>query len=278
MPLSADRCICLRKVEYSETSQILSLFARRHGLMRVIAKGAHRTTRAGASKFGGGIDLLDVGEAVFTLDLEKQLGTLTEWKLQEGHLELRRNLRAMYLAQYAAELVSFLIEEHDAHADLYDRLEHTLLEVATPRQEEAFLTFELDLLRETGYLAELSTCIECGSGVSIDRSMGPRLAGRPSIKRGGPEHEHVFFSPQRGGVVCRQCESVIPDRMRVDNRLLRMVQSILRLPRSDGTAQRLPRLTRHQTDPINRLLAGHVEHTLGRRLRLPAYVLDDGTD
>ena len=68
----------------------------------------------------------------------------------------------------------------------------------------------------------------------------------------------------------------MPDRLRVDHRLLRMVQLIMRLPRNEGTAQRLPRLTRHQTDPINRLLAGHVEHTLGRRLRLPEYVLANG--
>src|SRR5439155_8019810 len=122
MPLARDRCVCLRKVEYSETSQILTLFGREHGLMSVIAKGAHRTTKQGASKFGGGIDLLDVGQAVFTLDLERQLGTLTEWTLVEGHLELRTSLRAMYLGQYAAELVSFLIEEHDPHPELYDRL------------------------------------------------------------------------------------------------------------------------------------------------------------
>jgi hypothetical protein len=62
--------------------------------------------------------------------------------------------------------------------------------------------------------------------------------------------------------------------MSIDARLLRMAQSILRLPRTDGSAQRLPRLTRHQTDPINRLLAGHIEHTLGRKLRLHAYVLE----
>lgn len=256
MPLAHDRCICLRKVEYSETSQILTLFGREHGVVKVIAKGAHRTTKAGASKFGGGIDLLDLGQAVFTLDLEKNLGTLTEWSLAEGHLELRRNLRAMYLAQYAAELVSFLIEEHDPHADLFDRLEQTLLELGTPRQEETFLAFELDLLRETGYLAELAACVSCSSTLS--------------------EREPAFFSPNRGGVVCRNCEGVIPDRLSVDQRLLRMVQTMLRLPRTAGQAQRLPRLSRYQTDPINRLLAGHVEHTLQRRLRLPAFVLDGG--
>lgn len=256
MPLCSDRCICLRKVEYSETSQILTLFTRQHGLMRVIAKGAHRATKAGASKFGGGIDLLDVGEAVFTLDLEKQLGTLTEWTLREGHLSLRRSLRAMYLAQYAAELVSFLIEEHDPHPELFDRLEQALFALPGAQVEEVFLAFQLDLMRETGYLAEWSTCVGCGAIIS--------------------DREPAFFSPQRGGVVCRQCEAAVPDRLRVDNRLLRMVQLMMRLPRSDGSAQRLPRLTRHQTDPINRLLAGHVEHTLGRRLRLPRYVLENG--
>ena len=254
MPLAQDRCICLRKVEYSETSQILTLFGQAHGVVRVIAKGAHRTTKQGASKFGGGIDLLDLGQAVFTLDLEKNLGTLTEWTLVDGHLELRRNLRAMYLAQYAAELVSFLIEEHDPHEELFDRLEQTLIELPTARQEEVFLAFELDLLRETGYLAELSTCVSCNSSLS--------------------DRELTYFSAARGGAICRNCEGVVPDRIGIDPRLLRMVQTLLRLPRGNGHPHRLPRLTRYQTDPVNRLLAGHIEHTLQRRLRLPAFVLD----
>jgi hypothetical protein len=90
------------------------------------------------------------------------------------------------------------------------------------------------------------------------------------------EREPAFFSPGRGGVVCRNCEGVVHDRMSVDQRLLRIVQSILKLPRTDGQAQRLPKLTRHQTDPINRMFAEHVEHTLGRRLRLVEYVLGNG--
>lgn len=253
MPLVSDRCICLRKVAYSETSQILLLLARDHGLVRVIAKGAHRTTKAGASKFGGGIDLLDLADAVFTHDPERELSTLTEWSLRDGHLELRSHLRGMYLAQYAAELVAMLIEEHDPHPELFDRLEHTISELATGRAEEAFLAFQLDLLRETGYLAELVHCVSCG--------------------RDAAASDATFFSPARGGIVCRNCEGAVPDRMHIDLRLVRLVQGVMKLPRTNGTAQRLPRLTRHQTDPINRLFAEHVEHTLGRRLRLPRYVL-----
>ena len=260
MPLVRDRCLCLRKIDYSETSQILSLFSREHGIFRAIAKGAHRRTKAGASKFDGGIDLLDVGDAVFTHDPAKDLATLTEWSLHEGHLDLRRSLRGMYLGMYAAELVGRLIEEHDAHPDLFDRLESALADLATPRREEAFLAFQLDLLRETGYLAELFSCASCGTGVGDWAREGATS----------------YFSPNRGGVVCRNCEGASPDRAEVDARLLRMVQGVLRLPRENGNGslpRRLPQLTRHQTDPINRLFAGHIEHTLGRGLHLKRYVL-----
>lgn len=251
-----DRCICLRKVEYSETSQILLLFTRRRGLVRVIAKGAHRTTKAGASKFGGGIDLLDVADGVFTDRPEKDLATLTEWHLREGHRELRRSLRGLYLGFYAAELVSLLIEEHDPHPELFDRLEQTLLELGTPRTEAAFVVFELDLLRQTGYLPELRTCVSCGSAVA------DRLT--------------VSFAPARGGVVCRSCEGAFPDRLTVDGRLLGIMQYVLNLGRHNGPTSRLPMLSRHQTDPINRLLAGHVQHTLSRRLRVAKYVTGQG--
>ena len=255
MALVHDRCICLRKVEYSETSQILTLFGREHGLVRLMAKGAHRRTKAGASKFDGGVDLVDLGEAVFTQRLERDLGLLTEWSLKEGHLALRSDLRAMYLALYAAELVSLLFEEHDPHPELFDRFEATLAELGTARTEEAFLAFELDLVRESGYLPEMGCCVNCGA------ELGTGLAYL------------AYFSPSRGGMLCRNCEGVLPDRLALDARLLGVMQGILRLPKANGAIQRLPRLTRHQTDPINRVFAEHMEQTLGKRLRMRQYVV-----
>ena len=231
----------------------MTLFSRAHGIVRAIAKGAHRRTKAGASKFDGGVDLLDNGDGVFTHDPGKDLATLTEWSLREGHLGLRNTLRGMYLGLYAAELVGRLVEEHDPHPELFDRLDATLGELATPRAEEAFLAFQLDLLRETGYLAELSACASCGSAIA--------------------DREPTWFSPASGGVVCRNCEGATHDRIPFDARLLRLLQTILRLPRANGAARRLPQLTRHQTDPLNRLFADQIEHTLGRRLQLAPYVL-----
>ena len=86
------------------------------------------------------------------------------------------------------------------------------------------------------------------------------------------DRDTVYTSASRGGVVCRNCEGATPDRVSMDGRLVRLAQSILKLPRTNGAALRLPRLTRHQTDPLNRVFAEHVEHTMGKRMRMPKYV------
>lgn len=248
MPLTADTCICLRKFEYSETSQILTLLSRAHGIVRVMAKGAHRRTKAGSGKFDGGIDLLDIGQAVFTHDSARELDPLTEWKLIEGHLALRRTLRGLYLGLYALELIGAFFEEHDPHPELFDALAGLLRELPGVRAEESFLAFELDLLAQAGYAPQINRCVGC-SGALAD---------------GGP----VWFAPSLGGVVCPKCESTRHDRMPLDSRLLRLLQNL-----AGSIGKNLPRFTRHQTDPLNRLLAEHMVHTLGRPLRLASYVL-----
>ncbi len=178
----------------------------------------------------------------------RELSTLTEWHLDEGHLELRKTLRGIRLGLYAAELVGRLIEEHDSHPQLFDKLATLLPQVGTPRREEVFLAFALDLLRESGYLPELLACVSCGAPAD--------------------DWTAVWFSASRGGIVCRNCEARLPDRLKLDIRLLRLLQTLLRVAR-------LPQVTRHQTDPLNRLLADHIEQTLGRPLRMRGYILGE---
>jgi DNA repair protein RecO (recombination protein O) len=257
MPLVSDRCICLRKTEYSETSQILTLFCRGLGVVRVMAKGAHRRTKAGASRFDGGIDLLDTGSAVVSDDTSRELGLITDWKLEDGHLALRGSLRALYLGLYAADLLGIVLEEHDPHPELFDLTQRLLDDLPTAGVEEAFLAFELDLLREAGFMPEFGVCVSCGNVVG--------------------DREDVYFSPSRGGVVCGKCDGVIADRIPVDVRLLRLLRMIQK-PVENSPGRRLPRLTRHQTDPINRLLLQHIEHTLGRRPKSAYYILAKWTD
>lgn len=253
MPLIEDRAICVRRYEYSETSQILALFTREHGLIRAIARGAHRTTKAGASKFDGGVDLLDEGFALFTDRLDKDLVTLAEWKVDDGHRAVRSSQRALHLALYLAEIVGSVFEVHDPHPEVFDRFAATIDQLATPAAEEAALALLFDLLRQSGFLPVLDHCAACGRRMSGERA--------------------VYFAPSQGGVICRNCEANVPDRMQVDPRLIGIADLVMNLPRADGRALRLPRLTRNQTDPLHALLARHLMHNAGQPLRMPRYIL-----
>lgn len=252
MPPSRDSAICLRLVPYSETSQIVTLLTREHGLLRLIAKGAHRRTKAGAGKFDGGLDLLDLGNAVFSAPTDRNLGLLTEWKLLDGHLGLRRSLRALRLALLVAEIVPLLLEEHDPHPALFERVVATVAALSGASLEESSLAFLLDLLAASGFLPELSHCCTCRQPVT--------------------DKPRAFFSPERGGAICEACAKTVADRMPVDPKLLRLAEMMLKLPRKDGLVQRLPRLNRACSDPLHRLLLAYIEHTLQRPLRMKPLV------
>jgi hypothetical protein len=83
----------------------------------------------------------------------------------------------------------------------------------------------------------------------------------------------LYFSPARGGVVCRNCETGLPDRMQVDPRLIGIAMNVARLPRQDGVALRLPRLSRAQTDPLHYIFARHLEHNVGKQFRMTRHVM-----
>jgi len=121
MALRSDLAVVLRRLDYSETSQILVLFSRKHGKIRLIAKGIKRSTK---NRFAPAIDLLEVGQVVWSarLDRQQNLATLTEWKQLEAFCQLRENLDRLYAAEYAAEVTSEVTQDGDPHPALYEAL------------------------------------------------------------------------------------------------------------------------------------------------------------
>ncbi len=194
MPLVKDRAVVLRRLDYSETSQVLVVFTRDYGQQRLIAKGIKRATKARAST---GIDLLELGQLVFSqrAGREGHLGTLTEWRQQEAYPHLRRDLTRFYAAQYAAEITSQLTEVHDPHPRLFDGLCEFLAALAQEPVLESLVGFVWLLLREIGLRPELSRCLNCNRAI---------------------EHsQEILFSSREGGAICRDCESAIVEKRRV---------------------------------------------------------------
>jgi DNA repair protein RecO (recombination protein O) len=134
-----DQAICFRVLDFSETSQIVTLFTQNHGLVGLIAKGSKRQNK---KTVAGPLDLLAAGEVVFIPPKNaSELGTLSEWELRDHRTALRTNLPALNAGYLVAEATMAMLHPGDSHDVLFTECAKTLL-------------------TQTGYQPQLDQCVE----------------------------------------------------------------------------------------------------------------------
>lgn len=234
MALIKDNAIVLRRLDFSETSQVLAIFTQSHGQERVIAKGIKRSTK---TRVAVGIDPLELGRVVWSRRPGKEdgLATLTEWHQQEHFPHLRRDLVKHYAAHYAAEATSQLTEPHDPHPVLFDSLLTFLRNIATGIPLSSLNAFLWSMLTEIGLRPELEQCVGCGRGVERE--------------------ELLFFSSHQGGALCRDCEPTHVEKRRLPQAV---VDTLVLGKNSD------PKMP----SEVFALLDYHLTETLSRPLKL----------
>jgi len=209
MPVQTDQAVVLRLADYSESSQVVSLFTARSGLVRLLFKGARRSSR---TRVATGLDLLEYGTLGYApARAGAGLGILTEWVQLDAFTGLRSDLFCQYAAFYAAESISRLTEEYDPHPELFAALLALLRGLAgstsqpqapgSPSSPAACLVqFQTALLRAIGYAPVLSRCVGCG-----------RSQTRGTV---------AYFSSTAGGLLCRDCEMHHAEKRRLPPGLL----------------------------------------------------------
>lgn len=196
-----DHAIALRRLDYSETSQIISFFTRDHGQVRVLGKGIKKGTKA---RFAVGVDLLDVGQLTIGVRGERPTGlaNMIEWKQTTCLSGLREKLDRLLAAQYAAEITSQLTQEWDPHSDLFDALLSLLekLSLGEPAIMNS-VQFQTHLLSGIGSSPRFESCVQCGKTESL-----------------------AYFSSHSGGVVCNQCAQTTREKKPVTAKTLATLQ------------------------------------------------------
>ena len=247
--LLKDEAICIRAIDYSETSQIVTFFTREHGKLGVMVKGAKRAKSA----FGGPLETFVRGSIVFLPSNTGKLGTLTEFEpIYDIVSRVSRHLYAYHCCLFSAEVLSKLVQDADPHARLYDAFLQFLLDVchvqgtAPERQDilALLILFQQVLLREIGLMPRLVACANCGQ----DR-----------IGHGRP----IAFSSLANGFVCRDCEMSFPEHMVISGQAARCLTE----PRQLASA------TMGQLLEIETLFINHFTHLLHGRLKTAQYVL-----
>lgn len=250
VPTITDSAICIRHWDFSETSQTVSLFARDHGVLRGLAKGAKREK----GRFSGGIDLLARGQFVGIVKPGRDLVTLTEWDLSEVHWPLRQDLAAHRTGLYMADLIHHMLTDHDPHPTLFEGLAAALSALRRddePGRERTLLRFQWELLLETGYKPELRSDANTGRALSEDE---PTFA----------------FSPRAGGLVSDTGQNALWRVRRETVALLRSVADNNDRAQQDFTDSPIESLQR-----ANRLLASYLREILGKELTTSRWLFPD---
>lgn len=180
--------LCLRLVDWRETSLICTYFTRERGKVGVVAKGARRH----GSRFRDELALLTLADLV-CVDRKStpNLYTLSEAEIVDAYRGARQELARLHAATYVLELVRELVADADPHPQLFDLAVRALERIARNQrfQPSTIVIFELLALRAVGNLLELTGCVVCGEAWSEDSVdyMGGMGGGCCSNCRGSRE-------------------------------------------------------------------------------------------
>lgn len=171
MPRIKDQAICIRHIDWSESSQVVILLTQDHGKLRGLAKGSKRQSPSSVQRFSGGIELLTQGQVVAVTKPTAELATVTEWDLQEDYHFLRRDLKAQRLAMYAADLTNAMLADEDAHPGAFTAMTNFLTALpAVDTRPATLLKFQWALLEDCGYRPELNRDVRKGKPLARSKA------------------------------------------------------------------------------------------------------------
>ncbi len=248
--------ICLRRVDYSNTSQVATFLTPDRGAIPFMAKGVKRAPKKGIKT---SFDLLCRYELVFNEPRYGSLYNLTKRELIEDFRDVRSDLRAIICAYYAAELMLNFTMEGEPCRDLYELLIRVLRMFGSGKKLGlGVLLLEIEVLRHHGSLPVFSVCAECQSPVQ--------------------DQEQACFSPAHGGALCGSCREKQRSGVRgipaytahlalLDRLAEHRPSRPDRISVSLGQVRSMSRLTRHM-----------IQYVLGKQLKMWDYRLFEGPE
>jgi len=187
MAIVTSEGIVLKTHALGETSRIVVVYTREHGMVKLVAKGARKTP----SRFGYALEPLTRGRYVYYLKTDRDLHLLSQADTLAPTGSRIQDLERLAHAEAALELIDRLVWGEEPHAELFELLAAVLEAVPTapPAALPALtIAFELQVASLLGYRPRLDACAECGGTLSPRR----------------------LFSPARGGLLCDRCAGEEP--------------------------------------------------------------------
>lgn len=176
--------IVLRTWPFGESDKIVSFLTESHGKLTGIAKGAKRSRK----RFVNSLEPFSLVNLRFQDRAHSNLVFILAADLAFGFKDLLSSLEKISFASYLVEITGGLIGEREENYLVFQHLRDGLAQLDERSISLTFLTsFELKLLKLTGYQPLLDSCRRC------------------SKERWDRCETRWHFSPRDGGILCESC-------------------------------------------------------------------------
>jgi DNA repair protein RecO (recombination protein O) len=189
----------LTKLNYGETSSIISLFTKDYGKFGVILKGG----RSAKSKIGLAVDPINHLQVIIYQKKERELQILTGADIISHYPNIKRNFDKLKYCYAILELVKDLLLEEQVSEKIFRGVVKifALIEEEGEGFDLLFARFFLFFLKEIGYEFQFQNCSACG--------------------KANVNEEALSYSREMG-ILCFECKRLYPASLIVEPELFQL--------------------------------------------------------
>ncbi len=174
--------IVLKRMDFRETSRIVTFFTKDYGKLKGILKGIRKDHK----KFGSSVDHFSLNDIIYYPSRQSDLHLVSHCDLRDGFLPIRGDIHKMLATEYVLELVDAMMPLEQGNRDIYQLMLDYLASVGTVRDFlKLICIFQIKVLLYSGFKPHLDSCLQCGGDIS----------------------GQARFSLKSGGLICLRCKS-----------------------------------------------------------------------
>lgn len=177
--------VILHGMNYRDTSKIVTVYTKKFGKIKVIAKGV----RSQKNKFGSSLEPMTIASIMLYKNEHKDLHLLSKSEIAVVLNNVQLNQERMYTGLAAVELVNMVMHDEDENGRVYELLTQSLTAVnkAEKNHVNILLSFMVKLFEQLGFGMNLKICSVCKKSIAeLDVS-------------------HAFLRLSDGTMTCSDC-------------------------------------------------------------------------
>lgn len=195
--------VVLTKINYSESSNIVSLFTKDYGRISAIVKGGRRPN----SKISLIVDPPNYVNVIFYKKESREIQVITGADIVNHYPKLKSDLEKIKYAYAIIELVKNLTPEHEANIKLFRGVIRifSLFDSSNQPAKIVFGRFFLFFLSVIGYEIQIESCSVCG--------------------KSNLEEEQLSYNFENG-ILCEDCKSNYIEFFGIDRELFNLLKCL----------------------------------------------------